>query len=150
MTTKISNSIMKKVTVNNSPYFCPFSVKKIVSYRNQLNYGDSKFPWCKKLSWLNYGYWYFWEFNVCLLGPLLLYFSSIYNNLIICVSMDIHAISELYDLINISSEFQLTHKLAPPVAVETKTFHTEHTSNEDSKRDDASKEVMNYHRQCHH
>ncbi|XP_034538605.1 uncharacterized protein LOC117812108 isoform X3 [Notolabrus celidotus] len=49
---KSPNCIMKKVIVNNKPHLCLFAVKNIeIGSELDYNYGDSKWPWRKKVTY---------------------------------------------------------------------------------------------------
>lgn len=50
---KSPNCTMKKIIVNDTPHLCLFAVKKIeIGSEIEYNYGDSQWPWRKKVSWL--------------------------------------------------------------------------------------------------
>lgn len=51
---KNPNCVMKKIIVNNKPHLCLFAMKKIeIGSEIEYNYGDSKWPWRRKVSWLD-------------------------------------------------------------------------------------------------
>lgn len=51
---KNPNCVMKKIIINNKPYLCLFALKKIeIGSEIEYNYGDAKWPWRRKVSWLD-------------------------------------------------------------------------------------------------
>ena len=50
---KNPNCVMKKIIVDNKPHLCLFATKKIeIGSEIEYSYGDAKWPWRRKVSWL--------------------------------------------------------------------------------------------------
>ena len=91
---------MKKIIVDNKPHLCLFAIKKIeIGSEIEYNYGDSKWPWRLKVSWLAKAWRFFFLDKLKCKNEQILYFSNIkhVSSIILSVSKEMYVMFDLCD-----------------------------------------------------
>ncbi|XP_067347081.1 histone-lysine N-methyltransferase set-1-like isoform X1 [Channa argus] len=119
---KSPNCIMKKIIVDGKPHLCLFAVRKIeIGEEIDYNYGDSKWPWRKKVKNK--------KAPAVVIGTSPIHHPS-------------HKDSKTDD-----ASSKVENKQTPTLAVETDISPIDHPTCEDSNKDDPSTQVI---KQCTH